>query len=464
MTPFTDRSRNRVLAVLFSGVLMGALDAAIVGPALPALRADFGVQERGLSWVLTIYVLCALLSTPLMAKLADKAGRRSIYLVDVALFGLGSLVVASSPTFSVLLIGRAIQGVGAGGVFPVAAAVIADTFPPEQRGRALGLLGAVFGLAFILGPLLGGVLLGYSWHLLFYINLPIAVAVIIAAWRVLPTTRPARPAPFDWAGLGTLTLSLLGIALGLNQLGGDQVRLWPVLLTLAGLGLLPVFVAIEERATDPIIRPKLLASPQLRIAGALAIGSGMCMISISFLPSLITASFPVTIAVASFMLIPLILTLMVGSPIVGRLVDRIGSRQVLLGGCVLLITGLLILSLASPTLVGLYTATVLMGMGLSALLGAPIRYIVMNATAATERTAAQGAISVFTGIGQILCSVIIGAIAGGLGGGTKGYQAGYLFLGVMTVAMLAATWRLKDRTAELAAFDSGETTTADTAT
>ncbi len=431
---------------------MGALDAAIVGPALPALQGDFGVQERSLSWILTIYVLCALLSTPLMAKLADRAGRRSIYVLDVALFGLGSLVVALSPTFAMLLIGRAIQGIGAGGVFPIAAAVIGDTFPPEKRGRALGLIGAVFGLAFILGPLLGGMLLKYSWHLLFYINLPIAVVLIIAAFRVLPTTRPAQASPFDWAGLSVLTLLLILLTLGLNQLGGAEIRLWPLILALGGIGLLPVFAAVEAGAADPIIRPKIFSSQQMLMGSLLAIGSGMCMVSVSFLPSLITASFPVDVSAASFMLMPLILTLMVGSPIVGRLVDRIGSKLVLLGGSVLLIVGLLTLSLGSLTLVSFYAATLLMGLGLSALLGAPIRYIVMNATHAAERTSAQGAISVFTGIGQILCSALIGSIAGSFGGGAAGYQAGYLFVSIITVIMLAASLRLKDRAAEVEAF------------
>ncbi|NTV46845.1 MAG: MFS transporter [Chlorobiales bacterium] len=456
-----DRSRNRILGVLFVGVLMGALDAAIVGPALPALQADFGVQERTLSWVFTIYVLCTLLSTPLMAKLADKAGRRSIYVLDVTLFGLGSLIVALSPNFPVLLIGRAIQGIGAGGIFPIASAVIGDTFPPEKRGRALGLIGAVFGLAFILGPILGGVLLRYSWHLLFYINLPIALAIIIAAFQVLPTTRPPEPQPFDWAGLGVLTLSLISLTLGLNQFDGSEIKLWPLALALLGGGLLPVFAAVEQRATDPIIRLKMFSSQQMLMASLLAIGSGMCMMSVSFLPSLITSSFQVKVSVASFMLIPLILTLMVGSPIVGHLVDRIGSKQLLLGGSILLIIGLLILSLVTLTLVNFYTAIVFIGLGLSALLGAPIRYIVMNATPSAERTAAQGATSVFSGIGQILCSALIGSIAGSFGGGTEGYQAGYLFVCSITVAMLAACLKLKDRSAEVEAFGTREAGAAD---
>ncbi len=129
-----NKNRNQVLLVLFLGVLMGALDIAIVAPALPSIQKFFDIGDRLLTWTFTIYVLFNLIGTPLMAKLSDTFGRRSIYILDVTLFALGSLVVALSPQsmFSVLLVGRALQGLGAGGIFPVASAVIGDTFPPRN--------------------------------------------------------------------------------------------------------------------------------------------------------------------------------------------------------------------------------------------------------------------------------------------------------------------------------------------
>src|SRR5512140_3998761 len=184
-----EKQRNRILTVLFIGVLMAALDIAIVGPALPAIQKAFTVSDRTLTWMFSIYVLFNLIGTPLMAKLSDMFGRRSLYVLDVALFAFGSLLVAISPTFGVLLAGRAIQGLGAGGIFPVASAVIGDTFPPEQRGRALGLIGAVFGIAFLIGPIIGGVLLLFGWPWLFLVNLPLAAGVIAASLRLLPAVR-----------------------------------------------------------------------------------------------------------------------------------------------------------------------------------------------------------------------------------------------------------------------------------
>jgi EmrB/QacA subfamily drug resistance transporter len=449
-------NRNRILGVLFVGVLMGALDIAIVGPALPALQATFDISERALSWILSIYVLFSLVGTPLMAKLSDRVGRRTVYIADVLLFAAGSLIVALSPTFAVLLLGRAIQGLGAGGIFPVASAVIADTFPADRRGRALGLIGAVFGLAFIIGPILGGLLLRISWHLLFYTNLPVAIGVVIAASRIIPTTHPPEHKPFDWAGLALSIVILGSLSLGLNQLGGSELSILPWVLIFIGMGLLSIFGAVENRAADPIFRFRMLGSRQMLLANALAFGAGMGMMAVSFLPTLITAAFGVSPSSASFMLLPLIIAMMIGSPLSGRLLDSIGSRTVVLGGTILLLLGLLLLALLPITLVSYYSATIVMGAGLSALLGAPVRYIVLNAAPVVERTTAQGAISVVGGIGQLLSAALIGSIAASAGGGVAGFQSSYFVMGVVTVGMVVAAYRLKNRSAELEAMNRNE--------
>src|SRR5690606_35946974 len=134
---------RRILIVLFLGVLMAALDIAIVGPALPALQEHYELSERSIAWVFNTFVLFNLLGLPLMARLSDIFGRRAVYAVNIALFAAGSLVVAVAPPFAFVLVGRAIQGLGASGVFPVASAVVGDVIKPEKRGAALGLLGAV---------------------------------------------------------------------------------------------------------------------------------------------------------------------------------------------------------------------------------------------------------------------------------------------------------------------------------
>ncbi|HRI56034.1 MAG TPA: MFS transporter, partial [Anaerolineae bacterium] len=405
MTIPDTRTRNRLLLVLFIGVLMGALDIAIVGPALPAIQAGFGVDDRALAWVFTIYVLANLVGTPLMAKLSDRAGRRSIYVLDVALFAAGSLIVALSPTFGVLLVGRAIQGLGAGGIFPVASAVIGDTFPVEKRGSALGLIGAVFGIAFLIGPILGGViLLALNWHWLFLINLPIAAVLIVAALRLLPTTRPQEPRPFDWAGMIVLTALLTAMTYGMNQLDTANVRaslatpqVWGfLLLTVA---LVPVFVWTERRAVDPVLHLSLFTKRQMALVNLFAGLAGFAEAALVFVPALLVAAFAVSNSTASFMLLPVVLVMAIGSPLAGRTLDRTGSRTVVLIGTGVLAVGMLMVGLLPINMVLFYLAGALVGLGLSWLLGAPLRYIMLNEAPRSQRAASQAALALSTRVG-----------------------------------------------------------------
>ncbi len=254
---------GKILPVLFAGVLMAALDIGIVGPALPAIQASFGADERGLSWVFGIYILFQLVGAPVLAKFSDRQGRRAIYVGCVAVFAAASLLVALSPTFAVLLTGRAIQGFCAGGILPVASAVIGDTFPPDRRGRALGLIGAVFGIAFLLGPLLGGILLRWGWQWLFLLNLPLAVVVSWQAARVLPGTRRPMSLPIDWLGIGLLSIMLAALAWAISALDVAALavsvgssRVLPFLLLAAVC--LPALWLAQKRAADPVLHPELL--------------------------------------------------------------------------------------------------------------------------------------------------------------------------------------------------------------
>ncbi len=409
-----EKQRNKVLLLLFVGVLMGALDIAIVGPALPAIEAEFGVGSRQMAWVFNIYVLFSLIATPLMAKLSDRFGRRGVYMLDVALFGAGSLIVASATSYPMLLTGRAVQAMGAGGVMPVAAAVIGDTFPADKRGGALGLIGAVFGMAFIIGPVLAGFLLKYaSWHWLFLINLPIALALIIASARMLPATRPAQVRPFDLAGVALLSTTLGAFALGIT--GIDQEKpLFGLLDPLAGgpiilaLILAPIFWSVEKRAADPVLQPRLFRSKQMNVAGLIAVGTGISETSGVFLPLLAVTGLGMSPHQASFWMIPTVIALIIGSPIAGRLLDRIGSKVVVQGGLLL-------------TAVGFYVFG-----------------------------AAQGLLAVVLSIGQLTGAALVGAIAASLGNGAPGYKQGFIVIAVIMTATTFVAFGLKNRAAERA--------------
>jgi MFS family permease len=456
------------MLVLFLGVLMGALDIAIVSPALTPIQNYFGVDDRAKSWIFTIYVLFNLIGTPLMAKLSDIFGRRSIYILDISRFAVGSLVVSLSPhnLFSVLLIGRALQVFGAGGVFPVASAVIGDSFPAEKRGGALGLIGAVFGLAFLIGPILGGIIMTFTvWQWLFIVNLPIALVVIVLGLRLLPSSHPETLHAFDWAGMLVLGVLLTALAYGLNQIDTQNffhsllsLSVWPFLLL--ALLLVILFPFLERRAEDPVLRIQLFASRQSVLASALAAGAGLGEVGMVFIPSLAVATMPSIInkESASYLLMPVVLAMAVGSPLVGRILDKLGSKAVVLAGSLLTAVGMIMLGIPSITsvLALFIVAGIVIGLGLSALLGAPVRYIMLNEAPASDRTAAQGAITLFTSIGQLTSSALVGAVAASQGGGVKGYGSAYLVIGAIAVVLVFLTLGLKNRQQEQATLQAAQ--------
>jgi EmrB/QacA subfamily drug resistance transporter len=456
-----NQKSNSILWVLFMGVLMGALDIAIVGPALPAIRAQYLVSERLLAWIFSIYVLFNLIGTPVMAKLSDLYGRRSIYVLDVALFAVGSLIVSLSPSFSFVLLGRGIQGFGAGGIFPVASAVIGDTFPPEKRGSALGLIGAVFGLAFIIGPILGGVLLMAGWKWLFIINLPIAALVIAFSLRYLPGARPNKPASFDWAGMLMVSVMLGALAYGINQIDTAafftsliSTRVFPFLIIaiVFGAGL----VVVEKRSNSPILPPALFQRRQLTLTYFLSAGAGLGESSLVFMPLLAVAAFNMKSSTASFMLMPVVIAMGFGSPLVGRLLDRLGSRLVILAGTAIMAVGMLMLSQLAGQLAFFILAGFLIGLGLSALLGAPMRYIMLNESTSSERSIAQGVQSLFTSIGQLLGSAAVGAVAASRGGGLAGYGSAFAMIGILGIILLVTAFGLKNHSTEIATAQANE--------
>jgi EmrB/QacA subfamily drug resistance transporter len=449
------KARNQILLVLFIGVLMGALDIAIVGPALPTIRSAVGVDDRAVAWIFTTYVLFNLMSVPLMAKLSDVFGRRAIYVLDVALFALGSLIVALSPALPIMLVGRAVQGLGSGGVFPVASAVIGDTFPPEKRGSALGLIGAVFGVAFLVGPIVAGIILFFlSWHWLFVINLPIAAIVIVMALRVLPGTRPAQQRSFDLLGMAILAVLLASMTFGINQFDTAHaatslasLNVW--LFLLLAVVLLPIFVFVESRIGNPIMRLSLFKSRQVSLISLVAVGAGLGEASVVFVPALVVAAFGVTSYTASFILLPAVLAMAVGSPTAGRMLDRSGSRVVLLSGTLLTTAGMLVVAFLAANIVFFYVAAILVGLGLGVLLGAPLRYVMLNEAPASERASAQGILTLNTSVGQLVGGALVGAVAASFGGGTSGYTTAFLAVGLVMLVMTLLTLGLKSRAAEL---------------
>lgn len=445
--------RNHILMVLFLGVLMGAIDIAIVGPALPSIGIYFQVDGRLLAWIFNIYVLFFMIGTPLMAKLSDSYGRRSIYLLDVILFAVGSAITAFGPSFEFVLMGRAVQGLGAGGIFPVASAFIGDTFPAEKRGSALGIIGAVFGLSFIIGPILGGILINFGWQWLFLINLPVAVIIIILATRYLPKVKKKRNSGFDWKGMALLGLAIASLAIGINQIDTNQLigsfcswKVWPFLLT--SFILLPVFWKVEKESKDPIIRPDLFKSREVTLTSFISIFSGITESGLVFIPSMAMVALGLTNSQASFMLMPVVVTMSIGSPIIGRILDRTGSKKLMIIGGIILILGFIIMGIGASNFVYFIISGAMIGFGLSSLLGAPVRYIMLNETRKSERASGQALININTSMGQLIGGALVGAFIASQGMGLAGYQAAYIFIGLLAILMVLLAFGLKNKVDE----------------
>jgi multidrug resistance protein len=449
------KANNRILAILFVGVLMGALDISIVGPAIPAIGKSINVDRHSMSWIFSIYVLANLVGISLMAKLSDRYGRRRIYIISLAIFSIGSIVVALSHNFNILLVGRAIQGFGASGIFPVASAVVGDIFPPEKRGRALGLIGSVFGIAFILGPVIAGVVLKYFiWNDLFFINLPIAAVLIYFSHRLLPSKPVDNVSSIDWKGITILGLFLSTFAYGINRINASAF-----IESLLSVSVLPflvfsffafiLLIYFEKDISSPVVNPRLFFFRQIRITGLIAIGTGIFQASFVFLPSMAIASFNVSMSSASFMLMPVVIATAIGSPLSGRLIDTYGSRILIIIGLILAAIGFVLLGSVTDSKLMFYSGGAFLGFGFAILSGSALRYIMLNEVSVAERAATQGLITIFVSIGQITGAAIIGALVASNRTELKGYKQVFMLISVFAILLAATGIFLKNRISEL---------------
>jgi len=423
---------KRLLLTLSLGVFAGALDLSVLSPALPALARDFSVQTGDLAWVFTIYLLVTVLSIAVASALADRYGRRPIYLTCVALFAAGSIVAISAPSYAVFLIARSIQALGAGGIFPVATATIGDVVPPARRGTALGIVAATWGLAAVIGPCVGGLVTHFiSWRWIFFANLPLAAVVFTLALADVPAHAPRRDEPLDVGGLALLCVGLLAIMDGL-------IAARPI-IGISGIAILACFAIWEGAARAPIVPPGLLRTPQLIKTYSLEIVIGVLEGSLFFIPTVLVGAQGLSYAAAGFVAALGAFVFVAVIPISGRALDRVGSRDVLLAGAIATEAGLAIFAVGFESLPLVLLAMIVAGAGFGALLGAPTRYIVTNETPRRSRGTAVGLLSQALIVGQIVGSSLAGGLFGLASNETAGYRNAYLaFAGVAFIALALA--------------------------
>lgn len=426
------------MVLLFVGVLMGALDISIVGPAIPSIEAAINIDDHYVGWVFSIYVLFNLLGISLFARMSDIFGRRIIYVIALLIFGIGSLMVSFSTNFELLLAGRAVQGFGASGIFPVATAIVGDIYPPEKRGRMLGIIGAVFGLAFMIGPFVAGVMLHFfTWNSLFIINVPIAALLIYFSLSILPATKTTVATKIDWGGICWLGVGLAAFTFGMNNIDVTQLDsilsakvLLPFLLALLSLMAL---LFSEKKAASPIIKFAFFKNNQIVFAGFLAIVTGLVQSVFIFIPKYVVDTFQVSPSTASFMLTPFVLAIAIGSPIFGRMIDKYGVKPIIISGLSFLFLGFLLLNLTESSLVLYYSSGLAVGFGLSVLSGSSLRYIMLNNTGVDDRAISQGMVTIFTSVGQLMGASIVGIVLA-----MKSHSFYTLFLGLSFMLLLTA--------------------------
>jgi EmrB/QacA subfamily drug resistance transporter len=448
-----DPTTIPLLVTLGLGVFAGALDLGVLSPALPALGIAFGAGPRDLPWVFTLYLLANVVSIPIMTKLADRNGRRPVYIACVAIFAVGSVIAIASQNWPMFLGARAIQAFGAGGIFPVATAAIADRVPPERRGAALGLVAATWGVAAIVGPLFGGLVTHFlSWHWIFAANVPLAVIVIAMARTTLPVSVANVRGPLDVPGIALLAAGLLALMLGLTQydVTGATSNLRPRLILTAGIIALVAFVLVERRAREPVIPPRFFGDGQLALVYGLEILIGILEGALFFIPAALVAAEHLTYAAAGAIAAIGAVMFVVVIPGAGRALDAAGSRIVLAAGTTLTALGLAIFAFGLADVRVAIAAMIVAGTGFGALLGAPTRYIVTNRAGTQQRAAAVGLLSVCLILGQILGGSLAGGVIGSQATAVEGFHVAYLWFAAIAIVAALITLGLHAKARERA--------------
>ncbi len=423
-----NKTSLALIAVIYlAGIFMGAIDTGIVTPARAIIQNNLLVDDKTGIWIITIYTLAYAASIPVMGKLADRYGRKIIYITSIFLFGFGSLLCGMSHyagSFQLLIAARAIQAVGGGGIMPVATAEFGTSFPPEKRGMALGLVGGVYGIANIFGSLAGSAILdifgAQNWQYIFFVNIPIAIFIILAAFYTLPNHKEKAVKKID--GLGTLVIvaMVLSLLYGLKQIDFfnftnsiASTDVYPYLVAFAVL--LPIFILIENRAEDPIINLSYFKNVSILTTIAVAFISGFVLMGIVFIPQFCENSLKVAPGNGGYFTVILGLLSGVSAMLSGKLIDKFSAKLVLIFGFVITIVGALFLILVAavnPVLPSVVVSLMLLGLGLGFTMGAPVNYMMLENIKDKEANSGLATLSLLRSIGTTIApAIMVGFIA-----------------------------------------------------
>ncbi|WP_082099672.1 MDR family MFS transporter [Demequina maris] len=415
--PATDRRGILLVFVgLMTAMLLSALDQTIFSTALPTIVGELDGVDHML-WVTTAYILAATIMMPVYGKLGDLIGRKSLFMIAIGLFMVGSVVGALSGGMTELIVGRAIQGLGGGGLMILSQAVIADIVPARERGKYMGLMGGVFALASVVGPLLGGWFtesIGWQWCM--WINVPLGlIAMASVAIFLHPAPRDRAKPRLDIAGMALIAIASASLVLFTSWGGGQYEWTSPVILGLVALTVVAgvAFVLVERRAAEPIMPLEMFKHRNFNLTTAAGLLMGIAMFgTLAYMPTYLQMVAQVDATTAGLLMIPMMGAMLPTSIIVGRTVSRTGRYKVYpIVGAVIIAVAMFLLSTMSATQPIWVTCTYLaiFGMGLGLQMQVLV-LIVQNTFPLSMVGTATAANNYFRQIGASLGAAVVGSI------------------------------------------------------
>ena len=409
-----DSTKRNVFIALMVATFLTAIDTTIISTAMATIIRDLG-QSEYISWVFSIYLLTAAVTTPIYGKLADLFGRKRIFLFGIILFIIGSFLCGLSQSMIQLMIFRAIQGLGAGAVQPITMTIIGDIFTQEERARLMGLFGAVWGIAGIVGPQVGGFFVDFvSWHWIFYINIPVGLVSILLISRSFHENIQKKQVYIDIPGVVLFSISVglfLYTLLSGNETGSSLLTGSSLVLFLISAVVFAAFLQVEKRAKEPMLPLGLYKRKLITISQAVSFAQSAVLIGISaYLPIWIQDIEGHSATYSGFTLLPMSIGWPLAASIGGRILIKSGYKVATVIGSAIMVLGsgwISMITTESPQWM-IPSATFVLGLGFGFSVTA-ITIAVQSSVAWQQRGVAVGSLQFVRTMGQTIGVAVLGA-------------------------------------------------------